>query len=176
MDLKDYYSMILHKPAKHLLCLLILCASAGSVFGQSRDKYTFGEQHELEIVVHIMGEVHKPGEYKVVDQTNLAELLAKAGGPTEFSNLNSVIITRYETNLYGTNGSGPSKLRKRNLKVNLGDYLRNENKTAEIPDLLPGDIVLVPRNGWSKWRHAATIVRDLSVVASAYFLYIRATR
>ena len=178
MSLKDFCTISWSKKrVKYLLCLLILGALTQNALGQTQDKYMFGEQHELEIIVHIMGEVHHPGEYKVRDNTNLAELLAKAGGPTEFSNLNSVIISRLEQpKLYAANGGAYQNLKKRSIKVSLGDYLKKENKITRVPDLLPGDIVLVPRNNWHKWRLAATIVRDLSVVASAYFLYLRATK
>ena len=47
---------------------------------------------------------------------------------------------------------------------------------ASIPTLQPGDVVVVPRNGFSKWKSVAGILRDLSVVASAYFLYLRTTK
>ncbi|MCG8607905.1 SLBB domain-containing protein [bacterium] len=153
-----------------------------TVLAQDRETYLTGTNGQLEMVVHILGEVKKPGEYRVVDTTNLMELISKAQGPTEFSKLNSVTITRayrevYSNGTKGTNGrNGRSrKMRgKRIVKFNVKDYL----STGKIspPTLRPGDVVMIPRNNWQKWRKAFTIVRDLSVVASAYFLYLRSTK
>ena len=51
-----------------------------------KDQYQIGPDEKLLIRVHIFGEVQKPGEYLVPDDTDLLELISKAGGPTEFSN------------------------------------------------------------------------------------------
>lgn len=144
---------------------------------QERDAYLSGENGQLEMVVHIIGEVKKPGEYRVVDSTNLMELISKAEGPTEFSNLRSVTITRPNTSQLYTNGNGTngrSHRSKRIIKFNVKDYLK-QGKVAP-PKLRPGDIVMVPRNNWHKWRNGFTIIRDLSVVASVYLLYLRSTK
>lgn len=155
---------------------------AGALVAQARDSYLTGGNGQLEMIVHIIGEIKKPGEFQVVDTTNLMELISKAAGPTEFSNLGSVSITRsyreVQTNGHsgknGKNGYSRSLRGKRIIKFNVKQYL--ETGKIPPPTLKPGDIVLVPRNNWRKWRNAFTIVRDLSVLASAYFLYLRATR
>ena len=166
------YLSYLQNGVKILSCLFILFTFAGNGFTQGIDKYKFNESNELEIVVHIMGEIRNPGEYRVSDKTDIAELLAKAGGPTEFSNLKSVTITRVPMSPAKADNVELLRPRKQILKVNLAEYLQEINN-IEAPKLMPGDIILVPRNNWHKWRHVATIVRDLSVVASAYFFYLR---
>ncbi len=175
MNILDEFSIIKGIKVILILCLLIFASFGGEVFSQNLDKYKFNENHELELVVHIMGEVKKPGEYTVSDKTDVAELLAKAGGPTEFSNLKSVFITRVEQSMDNIDGQQQFKIKKSVIKVNLDGYLKHQ-KIVEVPKLVPGDIVLIPRNSWHKWRHVFTIVRDVSVVASAYFLYLRATK
>src|SRR5688572_8546323 len=50
------------------------------------DKYILGAESRLEIVVHVLGEVERPGEYRVTDETDVLELISKAGGPTRFAN------------------------------------------------------------------------------------------
>ena len=60
----------------------------------NRDQYQIGANERLLITVHIFGEIQKPGEYLVTDNTNILEIISKAGGPTEFSNLSKVKITR----------------------------------------------------------------------------------
>ncbi|MFQ5605361.1 MAG: polysaccharide biosynthesis/export family protein [bacterium] len=129
------------------------------------------------MIVHIIGEVKRPGEYRVDDNTNIMELISKAGGPTEFSNLNSVSITRVDFDVSTNGKNGYSHIKKGNkiIKYNVHDYLTKSYK-ALPPILKPGDIILIPRNSWHKWRNAFTIVRDLSVIASVYFLYLRSTK
>lgn len=175
MDFSFIYLLGRGVQVKIIFSLIIIFALAGSALGQDLDHYKFNENNELELVVHIMGEVQKPGEYRVSDKTDVAELLAKAGGPTEYSNLKSVVITRVQ---HGIDETGENKRivpEKTVLKVNLEKYLKKHENT-EVPKLIPGDIILVPRNSWHRWRHAFTIVRDVSVVATAYFLYLRSRK
>jgi hypothetical protein len=157
-----------------LLFFVLVFAQVGHVFAQ--EKYILGDEQKLEIVVHIIGEVKRPGEYQVLDGTNALELLSKAGGPTEFSNIGSVTIARVGCDYFSNDGNPGSGVNspKRIIKVNLNDYLKKANATPP-PKLQPGDVVLVPRNSWSKWRDVARIIRDVSVMVSLYLLYLRAT-
>lgn len=157
------------------LGLNLLFLSASQSFGQ--ESYLVGEDDpRLQIVVNIIGEVQKPGQYMVHDGTNIVELLAKAGGPSEFSSLSNVSISRIQRGVANGSENGNGRLATGNeiIKVNLEDYVKRSN-TTEPPVLKPGDVVFVPRNSWSKWRNVATIVRDISVVASLYLLYLRVT-
>ncbi len=70
--------------------LFLVVLFSVTVFGQDQEKYLIGTEKKLEMIVHIMGEVGKPGEYRVEDNTNLVELISKAGGPTQFSSLSGV--------------------------------------------------------------------------------------
>lgn len=140
---------------------LLLASSAGA---QEPGGYIVGEQRTLEMVVSVWGEVLRPGEYRVSDATDVLQLLSKAGGPTEFAKLSGVTITHAP----GTGGDKP-----RIEKVAIDQYLHWAKATAP-PRLEPGDVVVVPRNAFSKWKQVAGILRDLSIVASTYFLYRRA--
>jgi len=154
---------------------IISLAFIGNVSGQEKEKYILGEAQKLEIIVHIIGEVQKPGEYRVLDNTNVLELLSKSGGPTEFSNLSSVTIVRVGLDYFANNGSADLNSAKRIIRVNLNDYLKKPTATPPTK-LQPGDVVIVPRNSWHKWRYVFTVMRDISVVVSVYFLYLRATK
>src|SRR6187455_903694 len=83
-----------------LLALLLVPASSFAQSGSTKavtpppKGYLLPQEQGLEMMVHILGEVQKPGEYRVPDNTDLLELLAKAGGPTEFANLSWVKIRR----------------------------------------------------------------------------------
>lgn len=157
----------------------------GRVSGQEKEKYILGGEQKLKMVVHIWGAVKSPGEYQVSDDTNVLELISKAGGPTEFSKLSSVRLTRIEPQLYfknngsynEKNGSNNSKFRvgKRIIKINIDNYLKKENASSP-PVLQPGDVIYIPRNNWFRWRNVVAVARDLSVIASVYFIYLRATR
>lgn len=153
---------------------VFVCAVMTTIFFSLDDAYAQDyimgeEQNQLQMKVHIIGEVKKPGEYLVSDKTNILELLSKASGPTEFSNLGSVTISRVQ---HGANGNGRLRTGNEVIRVNLENYLRRPNNTSP-PNLKPGDVVFVPRNAWSRWRSTFTIIRDLSVVASLYLLYLR---
>ena len=88
------------------LFAVLLHAPAGA---QTRidDTYLLGEEQRLEIVVHVLGEVERPGEYRVPDDTDVLEAVSKAGGPTEFAHLGNVSLRRRDP------GSPPRWLRSR---------------------------------------------------------------
>jgi protein involved in polysaccharide export with SLBB domain len=148
---------------------------AGGAPAQTTEDYVLGVDKRLEIKVHVLGEVSRPGEYQVADDTNVLELISKAGGPTEFANIKSVILKREpEAGAYTSNEGRRVEvpLTRQVIKVNLKSYLDDE-KAAALPVLHPGDVVAVPRNTMHRWKTIFGMVRDLSVVASAYFLYER---
>ena len=155
--------------------LLIPLMLTGEARAQDRAQYMLGQDNRLEMIVYIIGEVKKPGEYRVLDTANLLELLSKAEGPTQFSKMSSVTITRIPPELLvSRSGLAPHAGKKQVIKFNIDEYLRNPNNVIPPPKLKPGDVVMVPRNTWSTWKSVATVIRDLSVIASAYFLYLRA--
>jgi protein involved in polysaccharide export with SLBB domain len=152
--------------ARAFLIAAILAAAPGAT-AQDRERYILGETTRLEILVHVMGQVQTPGEYRVPDNTNVLELISKAGGPTELARLSGVIVKR---------GAGTSTVESKNegevLHVNLENYLTQEN-AKPVPVLRPGDVVTVPSNSWSTWKSIFSIARDISVVASLYLLWVR---
>jgi len=161
--------------ARASACALLAAALAGAAPAQDRQGYTLGEGQRLMIVVHVLGEVKSPGPYSVEDNTTVMELVSRAGGPTEFASLGSVRLTRVEHRPIEVAATAADVADDSThvIRVDLDAYLNGKNR-APLPILGPGDIVTVPRNGWFHWRRIAGIARDLSVVASAYFLYLRA--
>jgi polysaccharide export outer membrane protein len=152
--------------ARAFLIAAVLAAAPGAT-AQERERYILGETTRLEILVHVMGQVQTPGEYRVPDNTNVLELISKAGGPTDYARLSSVIVKR---------GGGSSSVESKNegdvIRVNLEDYLTHEN-AKPVPVLQPGDVVTVPSNSWSTWKTVFGMARDISVVASLYLLWAR---
>lgn len=152
-----------------LSLLLVTCALVPTVQAQA-DGYLLGEERRLEIVVHVLGEVVRPGELRVSDDTNVLEALSKAGGGTQFANLNAVTITRLNPRPT-VDGSSAEQI----IHVNIKNYLKN-GASKPLPLLEPGDVISVPRNNLSRWKTTASIIRDLSIVATTYFLYLRTVR
>jgi protein involved in polysaccharide export with SLBB domain len=154
----------------NILWLFSLLIIIQTLWAQESQRYLLGEEPKLQIVVYVLGEVSKPGEYLVADNTDVVKLIAKAGGTTDFSNISQVTITR--TNRSYAPDSPTPRVEKSLIKFDMNKYLSNPNSEPP-PVLQPGDVVYVKRNTWHKWRSAFTVIRDLSVVASAYFLYLR---
>jgi len=153
--------------AFYLLFAILWPCMAGA---QERTGYLVGEPQGLQMMVHIIGEVQKPGEYRVHDQTDLLELLSKAGGPTQFSRLSSVTVRR----LAGSSSVDGRPRKVEILHVNLAQAL-NAGRGTSLPLLKPDDVILVPTNSWHAWKDVSAILRDLSVVAGVYFTYQRVT-
>jgi hypothetical protein len=175
MDHHHKCRLSLHKPtACFALTLIGLQLLAPWAAAQDRPNYIVGEPQGLEMLVHIVGEVQRPGEYRVRDRTTVLELFSKAGGPTEFSKLNAVSIRRlsgFSTAVDTTTGFGTTP-NVEIMIVNLKSAMV-EKSSALPPVLRPGDVVYVPRNSWATWRNIAAVLRDLSVVAGTYILYLR---
>jgi protein involved in polysaccharide export with SLBB domain len=152
-----------------LLTVLILNSS---LFAQ--EEYFLGEEQQLQIVVYVLGEVSKPGEYRLPDNTDIVKLLSKAGGETQFSNLGKVTITRYKTPVkIQPDGSVDAEGgEKEIIKFNVKKYLESKD-SPPAPILKPGDIIYVKKNKWYTWRTVAAVLRDVAIVASTYFLYVR---
>ncbi len=162
--------------------LFVTILLVGQLHAQEKEKYLFGTEQQLEMIVHVFGEVRKPGEYRVPNDTNILELISKAGGPTQYSKLSKTRLTHVNYDFFNSkNGlssesDGKGKLKpKRIATISLEKYLNGE-RAVSLPVLQPGDVVFVPRNNWFRWRNVVSVARDLSVIASVYFIYLRATK
>lgn len=148
-----------------------------------QNQYQIGPDQRLLITVHIFGEVKNPGEYLVPDNTNVLELISKAGGPTEFSDLGKVKITRglldvaeVKNILKQRSQSGSNDriyYKKQVIKVNLKKLLDKENFHQALPTLQPGDVVRVGRNKMFAWRTVITVISQLAIVAQVWYWYNR---
>jgi polysaccharide export outer membrane protein len=147
-----------------LLLLSLALSGTSAAQGPLDDSYLVGDANRLEMVVYVLGEVVRPGEYRVTDDTDVLELISKAGGPTEFASLANVSLRRRDP-------AGAEPDAERILHVNVSEFL-SQADAPPLPGLNPGDVVMVPRNGKAKWRYVFTMVRDLSVVVSMYLLYL----
>lgn len=142
-----------------------------------KDQYRIGPDERLMITVHVIGEVQRPGEYLVPDDTNVLELISKASGPTEYSNLNNVKITRGLINYSVTKGAKNKAIRtqeyKKVIKLQLKKILYEEGSSKNLPILQPGDVVTVGRNKWFTWQTIIRVISQLAIVAQVWYWYNR---
>lgn len=81
----------------------------------------------------VMGKVRSPGSFTPGRYVNVLDAVSLAGGPAEFANLDNVVIIRHQ----GT--------RLTTLRAKLSSLFRGGDvDRANIVDLVPGDIVVVP--------------------------------
>jgi len=167
------------------LVLLLILTNLGWTQDQitTQDQYQIGPDQRLLITVHIFGEVQKPGEYLVPDDTNILEIISKAGGPTEYANLDKVKITR------GLIGIGDLKnklkqsknknifqkksLKKQVIRVYLKKILNNVKYQTVLPNLHPGDVVIVGRNSLFTWQAIFRGISQLAIIAQLWYWYSR---
>ncbi len=81
-------------------------------------------------LIYITGEVGKPGAYPVMAPTNVLQLIARAGGLTQFANRKDIYILR-------ASESGS------HMKFNYKEVVKGRNSEQNIT-LRPGDTVVVP--------------------------------
>ncbi len=141
-----------------------------------KDQYILSEDQKLQIVVHIWGEINRPGQYIVPDGTNVQELISIAGGPTEYSNLSNIKLTRQivdplETH-QGINKANNILIKKKLINIDLNKFLEKE-VSESIPILQPGDVIKVNRNIWSKWQTFIRVISQVAIVVQAMYFYSR---
>jgi len=147
-----------------------------------KDQYRIVPGERLMITVHIFGEVRQPGEYLVPDDTNILELISKAGGPTEYSNLNNVKITRglfqvpevkrlASTTVASDTYVSTRTMKKQVIKVDLNKLLDKEKYNLRLPVMQPGDVVRIGRNAWFTWQAVIRVVSQLAIVAQVWYWY-----
>ena len=139
-----------------------------------KDQYIFTDQQKFQIVVHIWGEVNKPGQYIVQDGTNVLELISFAGGPTEYSKLSNVKLTRecFTSDTQQTKDNLNQKIlvKKTLISIDFKKYLEKD-VSEPIPILRPGDVVKVDKNLWSRWQTLIRVVSQVAMVIQAIYLY-----
>jgi hypothetical protein len=111
-----------------------------------------GTENKLMMKVNVWGAVANPGSQYVPDQTDLIGLLSAAGGPLENAKLSKVKLIR------NFNGE------KKNMVINVSKCLR-KNDVDKIPEIKPGDTVIVPKKGPSFGKFISFIY-NVAVIAS----------
>ena len=123
-------------------------------------QYYLGEQNAIHITVNVWGQVLKPGQYHVPSGTDLLTLLSAAGGPSEKSRVDNVrVVRRYNQ-------------REEILEVDVRRYLKTGDISL-IPELNPGDTILVSGSVFNMVSRVIGVVGQLAVILNAIYLYQR---
>jgi hypothetical protein len=152
----------------------------------TKESYLIGEEKNLDIIVHIWGEVKNPGEKRVPDGTNVLELISKAGGPTEYSSLSRVVLfsnqslhqgmteaSQLDNSLEKFMRNDLEKLRQTGkVELDINKYLRH-GQSRNLPRLMPGDVVNVKRNTWYTWQTLVRVASQMAIVAQVWYWYNR---
>ena len=106
--------------------------------------------------ISILGEVRRPGLYYILSNDRLPGLLASAEGATERGNLRKVRVLRI----------GQEK------RVDVERILRKGRSLNDL-ELMPGDLVIVPRRRTPSWQDIAVIVSTASLTLNLYVAFFK---
>ena len=84
--------------------------------------------------VSITGQVNKGGEFDLFEPMNIAQLISKAGGLTEFAKKKDILVIHAQKRPDGSPWT---------TVVNYDDILRRRNLEKNLIDMRPGDVVIV---------------------------------
>jgi polysaccharide export outer membrane protein len=83
--------------------------------------------------VYVQGEVRRPDTYPLSGRMTISQLIARAGGFTEYANKGKITVLR-------TDKDGNTTV----LKINYNDLIENKNPQKNNIELVNGDVVNVP--------------------------------
>ncbi len=123
--------------------------------------FDYSDPEAINIKVAVWGFVRYPGRYIIPSHSNVRDLLSYAGGPTDAANLDDLRIFRIEED-------STESL----IKFDYNDMLWEKDFSKQIytPELIPGDILLVPGEPRLYFKDYFSIV--LSVVSTLISLSI----
>lgn len=92
---------------------------------------------KLTFPVNVIGQVKKPGSYRITEETRLADVLFMAGGFSQWAQINKVVIIH-------TSSHSP-----RSVEVDVTKYLISGDMESN-PQVFEGDTIMVPLNERAK--------------------------
>jgi polysaccharide export outer membrane protein len=137
-------------------------AEAGQQLATKLSKYQKDPQvtvlitETAQYTISVLGNVAKPGKYRIRGLPNLLSAISEAGGPLAHSALNSTVLVRGD----------------QRLPMSLGDYLSSStSKLKPQPLLYPGDVLFVPQSPWptiGEWGIIVGILTSAVVLSTAF--------
>jgi len=133
--------------------------------GETSTNFYFARPNDLTLIVNVIGFVQRPGRYEIASSIDLINLISLAGGPTPDGSMSKVSIIRID-------GKG-DKITRREIHVDLEDLSVVKQEDLQ---LAPGDLILVNRTSWAKFRDAFEVIVEASAVTIAVTQIISATK
>ena len=129
-------------------------------YGMPQDTYFTDSMGNILMYVNVLGEVYKPGQHIVRQDSDISSVLSLVGGPKEDANLEKAKLLRHK----------PDEDGNQTYPINLESYFE-EGDRSEFVELKPNDTLVIPEDKGldtnMALRIAALIVSAASVVAIA---------
>lgn len=100
---------------------------------------------------YVLGEVLRPGQFKLKEEMTVMDAITSASGPTERGILKGTVVVR--------GGIDPTKPSER-IKLDLGKFLSQADLTQNIK-LEPGDVVYVPETSKPDWSKVSQVISSV---------------
>jgi len=103
-------------------------------YGMPLDTYFPDNMGNILMYVNVLGEVYKPGQHIVRQDSDIATVLSLVGGAREDANLKKAKIMRYRADEGG----------RQVYDINLKEYLEKGDRSGFI-ELKPSDTIVIPK-------------------------------
>lgn len=110
----------------------------GATYPVMHDSFFTDDSGNILMVVNIIGEVARPGQFVVRENVDFAKILALSGGLRPEANLKQVIVARQE----------PDDAGRQAYVVNLKSFYKTGDR-SEFIVLKPNDTIIIPEKGLS---------------------------
>lgn len=109
--------------------------------------------------VKVLGCVENPGNFEVFFKTTILDVIYLAGGTTDDANLNRIKIISF------------TGAESREIVLNMKSLIKAKN-FSDIPIVVPGDVVYVPKK-FLNWKHMVSLIKDVTTIAMLYYIIVR---
>lgn len=130
-------------------------------YGMPLDTHFTDSMGNILMYVNVLGEVYKPGQHIVRQDSDISTVLSLVGGPTEDANLKKAKLLRYK----------PDEDGRQTYPINLESFIE-EGDRSEFVELKPNDTIVIPEE---KGLDTNMVLRIAALIVSAASVYAIAT-
>jgi hypothetical protein len=129
---------------------------AGPSYPVAQDSYFTDDLGNILMVVNVLGEVAKPGQFIVRENADFATLFALSGGLRPDANLRRVVVARRV----------PDNNGKQAYVLDLKSYYKNGDRSSFIA-LKPNDTIIIPEKGITLEK----IAHVMGIATPVFYIY-----
>ncbi len=126
-------------------------------YGMPQDTYFTDSMGNILMYINVLGEVYKPGQHIVRQDSDIPTVLSLVGGPKEDANLKKAKLLRYK----------PDEDGKQTYQINLKTYFE-EGDRSQFVELKPNDTLVIPEDKGLDTNMALRIAALIVSAASVY--------